>query len=166
MFRGTPYFVATSLFDNPFSRSFKALHFSPKRLICQFSFYGHHLSEENVWRKTKNFCDVFFLTKSFRILAEMLKHKFERMRGNRPRVQQFCSTYQDIWDIKIRDIKSFLPKEVHNVQGTEEFVRGIRNFEKLSILVFESQLYAQENVLQSIFNKVAGLQDCCKTYLL
>ena len=26
----------------------------------------------------------------------MLKQKFERTRGNRPRVQQCCSTYQDI----------------------------------------------------------------------
>ena len=26
--------------------------------------------------------------------------------------------------------------------------------------------YAQENVLESLFNKVAGLQECCKTYLL
>ena len=26
----------------------------------------------------------------------MLKQKFERTRRNRPRVQQFCSTYEDI----------------------------------------------------------------------
>ena len=35
----------------------------------------------------------------------------------------------------------FLPKEVCNVQGTKEFVRAIEKFEKLSIRVFESQLY-------------------------
>ena len=32
----------------------------------------------------------------------------------------------------------FLPKEVRNVQGNEEFVRAIEKFEKLSIRVFES----------------------------
>ena len=37
----------------------------------------------------------------------------------------------------------FLPKvkEVRNVQGTEEFVRAIEKSDKLSIRVFESQLY-------------------------
>ena len=62
------------------------------------------------------------------------------MRGNGPRVQQFCSTYRDIRNIEIRDIESFLSKEVRDVQGTEEFVRAIKKFEKLSIRVFESQL--------------------------
>ena len=71
----------------------------------------------------------------------MLKRKFERTRGNRPKVQQFCSTYRDIRDIEIRNIESvFLPKEVRNVQGTEEFVRAIEKFEELSIRIFESQL--------------------------
>ena len=36
--------------------------------------------------------------------------------------------------------RAFLPKEVRNVQETEEFVRPIEKFEKLSIRVFESQL--------------------------
>ena len=66
----------------------------------------------------------------------MLKRKLERTRGNRPSVQQFCSTYRDI----VRDIESFLPKEVRSVQGIEEFVRAIEKFKKLSIRVFESQL--------------------------
>ena len=77
----------------------------------------------------------------------MLKRKFERTRGNRPIVQQFCWTYRDIRDIEIQDIESFLPKEVRNVQGTEEFVRAIEKFEKLSIRVFESQLYSSVNAL-------------------
>ena len=34
----------------------------------------------------------------------------------------------------------FLPKVVRNVQGTEEFVRAIEKFKKLSSRVFESQL--------------------------
>ena len=71
----------------------------------------------------------------------MCKRKFERTRGNRPRVEQFCLTYRDIRDIEIRDIESFLPKEVRNVQGTEKFVRAIEKFEKLSIRAFENQLY-------------------------
>ena len=58
----------------------------------------------------------------------MLKRKFERTRGNRPRVQQFCSTYRDI-----QDIESFLPQEVRDVQETEEFIRAIEKFDKLSI---------------------------------
>ena len=33
VFRGAPQFVATSLFDNPLSRSFKALHFSASDLF-------------------------------------------------------------------------------------------------------------------------------------
>ena len=40
-----------------------------------------------------------------------------------------------------RYLEFFLPKEVRNVQGTEEFVGAIEKFEKLSIRVFESQLY-------------------------
>ena len=71
----------------------------------------------------------------------MFKRKFERTRGNRPRVEQFCLTYRDIRDIEIRDIEDFLPKEVRNVQGSEEFVRAIEKFEKLSIRAFENQLY-------------------------
>ena len=74
----------------------------------------------------------------------MLKRKLERTRGNRPRVQQFCSTYRDI-----RDTESFLPKEVRNVQGTEEFFRAIEKFEKLSIRAFESQLYLIPETVQT-----------------
>ena len=37
--------------------------------------------------------------------------------------------------------RAFWPKEVRNVQGTEEFVRAIEKFEKLRIQVFDSQLY-------------------------
>ena len=67
----------------------------------------------------------------------MLKQKFERTRGNRPRVQQFCSTYRDM-----RDIESFFfPKQTRNVQGTEEFVRSVEKFENLSTRVLGSQLY-------------------------
>ena len=65
----------------------------------------------------------------------MLKRKFEKTRRNCRRVQQICSTCRDI-----RDNDSFLPKEVRNVQRTEEFVRTIEKFEKLSIPVFENQL--------------------------
>ena len=73
----------------------------------------------------------------------MLKRKFERKRGNRPRVQQFFSTYRDIRDIEVRGIKSFLPKEVRNVKETEEFVRAIEKFEKLSIRLFlESTVFS------------------------
>ena len=43
-----------------------------------------------------------------------------------------------------------MPKEVRNVQGTEEFVRAIENFEKLSIRVFESQLYNVRCVFVSL----------------
>ena len=43
-----------------------------------------------------------------------------------------------------------MPKEVRNVQGTEEFVRAIENFEKLSIRVFESQLYSVRCVFVSL----------------
>ena len=67
----------------------------------------------------------------------MLKQKFERTRGNRLRVQQFCSTYRNI-----RDIESFfLPKQTRNVQGTNKFVRAVERFENLSIRVLGSQLY-------------------------
>ena len=77
--------------------------------------------------------------KELSLFGRNVKRKFERTRGNRSRAQQFCSTYRDIRDIEIRDMESFLPKEVRNVQGTEEFVGAIEKFEKLSIRVFESQ---------------------------
>ena len=48
----------------------------------------------------------------------------------------------EIFDISRFEIsRVFVPKEVRNVQGTEEFVRAIEKFEKLSIRVFENQLY-------------------------
>ena len=106
LYRGTPYFVATSLFDNPFSRSFKALHFSAKDLFVSFRFTGTIFLKKTSDEKLKTFV-MYFLTKKFRILAKMLKRKFERTRGNHPRVQQFCLTYRDI-----RDIESFFcPKK-------------------------------------------------------
>ena len=55
--------------------------------------------------------------------------------------QRFCSTYQDIQEIEIGDIESYLSKEVCNVQGTKEFARATEKFEKLSIRVSESQLH-------------------------
>ena len=55
--------------------------------------------------------------------------------------QRFCSTYQDIQEIEIGDIESYLSKEVCNVQGTKEFSRATEKFEKLSIRVSESQLH-------------------------
>ena len=57
VFRGTPYFVATSLFVNPFSRSFKALHFQPKTYLSVFVLRALSFSKKHL---TKNFCDVFF----------------------------------------------------------------------------------------------------------
>ena len=111
----TSHFVATSSFDNPFSRSFKALHFLAKELFVSFRFTGTIFLKKTSDKKLKTFVIYFFTKKSnkmfepwnFRILAEMLKRNFERMRGNRPRVQQFCLTYQDIWDIEIWDVESF-----------------------------------------------------------
>ena len=79
----------------------------------------------------------------------MLKRKFEKTRGNCRRVQQICSTCRNI-----RDIDSFLPKEVRNVQRTEEFVRAIEKFEKLSIPVYENQLQIPERKTR---NKATGV---------
>ena len=159
VFRGTPYFVARSLFDNPFSGSFKAFHFSAKDLFVSFHFMGVIFLKKTSDEKLKTFVVYFFTKKlnktfelyNFRILAEMLKRKFERTSGNRPRVQQFCSTNRDIRDTvsRFEISRVFLPKEVRNVQGTEEFVRAIEKFEKLSIRVFESQLYFQNKSEQS-----------------
>ena len=46
MFRGTPYFAVTSLFDVPFSKFFKALHFSAKDV-----FVGFHLADSIFHKK-------------------------------------------------------------------------------------------------------------------
>ena len=45
----------------------------------------------------------------------------------------------------------FLPKEVHKVQGTEEFVRAIEKFEKLSVQVFESHCKMKTKIPGKIF---------------
>ena len=48
----------------------------------------------------------------------------------------------EIFDIaRFEILRDFLHKEVRNVQGTKEFVRAIKKFEKLSIRILESQLY-------------------------
>ena len=66
----------------------------------------------------------------------MLKRMFERTSGIVQRSNNFVRP-TEIFEIS----RVFLPKEVRNVQGTEEFVGAIEKFEKLSIRVFESQLY-------------------------
>ena len=40
VFFGTPYFAATSLFVIPFSKSFRALHFTPIGLLFNLHFMG------------------------------------------------------------------------------------------------------------------------------
>ena len=65
----------------------------------------------------------------------MLKRKFEKTSGIVQRSNNFVRP-TEILEIS----RVFLPKEVRNVQGTEEFVGAIEKFEKLSIRVFESQL--------------------------
>ena len=94
----------------------KASSISPSDLFVSFRFTGAIFLKKTSDEKLKNFVMYFFTKKheknvrtlwNFRILAEMLKRKFERTRGNRPRVQQFCSIYLDIRDIEIRDIESF-----------------------------------------------------------
>ena len=100
VFRGTLYFVAKPLFENPFSRSFKALNFSAKDLFVSFHFTGAIFLKKTSDKKLKTFVMYFFTKKSnktfelsnFQIMAKMLKWKFEKTSGNRPRVQQFCST--------------------------------------------------------------------------
>ena len=60
VFRRTPYFVATSLFDNPFSRFFKAMHFSAKDLFVRFHFTGAIFTKKTSDEKLK----TFFLPKN------------------------------------------------------------------------------------------------------
>ena len=38
--------------------------------------------------------------------------------------------------------------------------------QSLKLLEYAQELYAQELVLESLFNKVVGLQHCCKTFTL
>ena len=64
VFCGTPYFVATSLFDNPFSRSFKALHFSAKDLFVSFRFTGVIFLKKTFDEKRKTYVMYFFLPKN------------------------------------------------------------------------------------------------------
>ena len=59
LFLTTPNFVATSLFDNPFSRSFKALHFSAKALIVSFCFMGAIFLKKTSDEKLKIFWCIF-----------------------------------------------------------------------------------------------------------
>ena len=63
VFLGTPYFVATSLFDNPFSRSFKALYFSAKDLFVSFHFTGAIFLKKTSDEKLKTFAMYFFTKK-------------------------------------------------------------------------------------------------------
>ena len=60
VFRGTPYFVATSLFNNPFSRPSKALHYSAKDLFVSFRFTGAIFLKKTSDEKLKAFMMYFF----------------------------------------------------------------------------------------------------------
>ena len=69
----------------------------------------------------------------------------ESLREREERVQGFSNFVRptEIFEISRFEIsRVFWPKEKHKVQGAEEFVRAMKKFEKLSIPVFESQLYA------------------------
>ena len=117
----TPYFVASFLFDNPFSRSFKALHFSAKDLFISFP---------------KNFCDVF-LPKN-RIKRSNFR-TFEFWPNVKTKVRENERSNNFVRPTEICKIsRVILPKEVRNGQGTEEFVLAVETFEKLSIRVLES----------------------------
>ena len=55
----TTYFAATFLFDNPFSRPFKALHFSAKYLFISFRFTGAIFLKKTSDEKLEPFVMVF-----------------------------------------------------------------------------------------------------------
>ena len=61
--RWTQCFVATCLFDNPFSRSFKALHFWAKDLFVSFRFTGAIFLKKTSEEKLKSFVMYFFTKK-------------------------------------------------------------------------------------------------------
>ena len=63
MFLGTPFFVATSLFDSPFPRSYKALHFSAKDLFVSFRFTGAIFLKKTSDEKLKTLV-MYFLPKN------------------------------------------------------------------------------------------------------
>ena len=63
VFRGTQHFVATSSFDNPFSRFFKALHVSAKDLFVSFRFTGAIFLKKTSDEKLKIFVIYFFTKK-------------------------------------------------------------------------------------------------------
>ena len=53
-FLGTPYFSATSLFERPFSSSFKVWHFSPKLFTLSCRLTEDMLLPERMLKKRKN----------------------------------------------------------------------------------------------------------------
>ena len=119
----------------------------PLWLICQFSFYERYLSQENIWRKTKNFCDIFLPKNRMKSSHFIEFSNFGRNVKTKVRKNDRKSSTGPtiLFDLprysRYRDSRVFLLKEVRNVQRTEEFVRAIEKLEKLSIRVFESQLY-------------------------
>ena len=143
VFRGTPYFVAASLFDNLFSRSFKAFHFSAKDLFASFCFTSTIFLNKTSGEKLKASVLYFFLPKNWLKRSNLKTFEFgwnlkAKVRENE-RVHQFCSTYSRYQESRYREF--FCLKKARNVQGTEELVRAIGKFKKLNIRVFESQLY-------------------------
>ena len=57
----------------------------------------------------------------------------------------------------------FFLKNFFSKTYTSKAATGVALSKKQSLKLLE---YVQENVLEPLFNKAAGLQDCCKTYLL
>ena len=118
---------------------------SPLNLFVSFRFTGAIFLEKTSDEKLKTFVMYFFgknLNKTFELYRtfEFWSKSYNESSREREEIVQVSNNFvrpTEIFEIS----RVFWPKKVCNVQGTEEFVPAIKKFEKLSIRVFESQLY-------------------------
>ena len=124
VFFGTPYFAATSLFLIPFSKSFKALHFTPIGLLLNLVFWAPFFSRKEprmvclnsrgsvyVFKNRMHDSETFECTNSSQKIRILLKKLGEIGKS---------SSYREKF-----------------VQGTDKFVHPTEMFEFSSIQVIE-----------------------------
>ena len=133
MFPRTLYFVATSLFDNPCSRSFKALHFSAKDLFISFRFTRAIFLKKTFDKKLKTFVMHFFTRrKKLSNFCRNVKTKVrenERKSSKGPTILFNLTRSLRYWDSRYREF--FCLKECVMLKGPKnlfELLKILRNW--------------------------------------
>ena len=123
VFFGTPYFAATSLFVIPFSKSFKALHFTPIGLLFNLRFMGTIFLSQ----RTKN--GLFEFTTLYAFKNQMHDSKTFEWSNSMEKVRILLK--------KLGEVRKSSSYRGKFIQGTDKFVQPTEMFEFSSIRVID-----------------------------